>query len=128
MLNIDFNLITSLSVVALSLSVLYVLIYSCAKKNKSFFVKLINYVILIVSFYFLVSMFQKTSDIIKIDVINTIENTEKYNGFYNPFVIVGTGTVGIIIGFVWYKMEKYVKERNIEATKKEEDNSDIFKR
>lgn len=128
MLSIDFNLITSLSVIVLSLSVLYILIYSCAKKNKSFFVKLINYVILLVSFYFLVSMFQKTSDIIKIDVINTIENTEKYNGFYNPFVIVETGTIGTIIGFVWYKMEKYVKERNIKATKKEEDNSDIFKR
>ena len=128
MLSIDFNLITSLSVIVLSLSVLYILIYSCAKKNKSFFVKLINYVILLVSFYFLVSMFQKTSDIIKIDVINTIENTEKYNGFYNTFVIVGTGTIGTIIGFVWYKMEKYVKERNIKATKKEEDNSDIFKR
>ena len=54
----DINIITSLSVILLSISLIILLIYHTVKKYDSVFVKTINYVIIIVGIYFLVSMFK----------------------------------------------------------------------
>ena len=115
MFNIDTNVLTSISVLVTCLCLLFILILQSKLSFKnSFFVKSLMYVILSVGLYYLLLMFSHTTGIIKDDIINTIKNTEKYNGFNDPLHVFLICVLGAIVGFIWYKIDNYVKNKNMD--------------
>lgn len=113
------NIITSLIVIITCISLLsLLLILTTGYFNKNILVKITLYVILIAGIYFLIIMFKQTSGIIKDDVINTIENTERYNGFINPITVVSVGLIGTVLGSCWYKFNSYIKNYNMRNKKR----------
>lgn len=113
------NVLSSLIVVITCISLLVLLIILITGYfNKNILVKITLYVILIAGIYFLIIMFKQTSGIIKEDVINTIENTERYNGFVSPLTVVSVGLIGTVVGAVWYKFNSYIKNYNMRNKKR----------
>ncbi len=113
-MNFDLNILTSILVLIIGTCLLTLVITECLGYTKE--LKLLHYAIygiVIIGTYFLTEMFKKISSIIKEDVILSVQNTEKYNGFNDPIFIFIITTIGAIIGLVIYYTHKYIKETNL---------------
>lgn len=114
----DINIITSISVVVTCLCLLILMVFVNTKfSSKNVFVLYIIYAIIAIGSYIAMTMFQTTSVLIKNDVLDTIENTEQYNGFNNPIIILVVSLIGSALGWLWYKITKTVKKVNFHDKK-----------
>lgn len=117
-MNFDINILTSTLVIIIGSCLLTLLITECIGFTKN--LKLLHYsiyVIILLGTYFLTEMFRKTSNIIKEDVILTVQNTEKYNGFNDPIYVFVITFIGVVIGVGCYYTHKYIKNINLNKKK-----------
>jgi len=58
-------------------------------------------------------MFKENATRVKIDILTAIENTNKYNGFYDSTDLFIVTLVGGLLGSIFYIATRYVQEYNI---------------
>lgn len=108
------TLLVMLSSLFLLLLVLFYNLHKNCFRNKR---KLVFYVFLLSSIYYLLIIFKDNSTKIHIDILDTIENTNRYNGFYDSISLFIVTLVGGILGGIFYYSTKFVKQYN--ASQKE---------
>lgn len=98
------------ALLVLTLSVMFLLIYVALLKWETNKVRSVFlYGIISVSIYFIIYMFSIISTVLKRDLIESIQNTQQYNGFASPSLILFLTALGVILGVIWYTIENYVK-------------------
>lgn len=70
------------------------------------------YVIITVGVYFSIIMFELTSNSVKADILDTIQNTQQYNGFIEPIYVVAIVLIGALSSTLWYYFMEHLKKVN----------------
>lgn len=112
--DLGIHVITTTMIMISSLSLIFiVLMYNLYKDRFSKHIKLPFYGILLVGTYNIIPMFKENATRVKIDILTAIENTNKYNGFYDSTDLFIVTLVGGILGSIFYIATRYVQEYNI---------------
>ncbi|QYC50981.1 hypothetical protein KQUDLBSD_CDS0059 [Staphylococcus phage PG-2021_40] len=111
--NLSPIILVTISMVLSTLSLIIILFYMGVHLKTIKVVQSIAlYVIITVGVYFSIIMFELTSNSVKADILDTIQNTQQYNGFIEPVYVLSIVLIGALCSTLWYYFMEYVKKVN----------------
>lgn len=111
--NLSPIILVTISMVLSTLSLIIILFYmGIHLKTIKVVQSIALYVIITVGVYFSIIMFELTSNSVKADILDTIQNTQQYNGFIEPVYVLSIVLIGALCSTLWYYFMEYVKKVN----------------
>ena len=111
--NLSPIILVTISMVLSTLSLIIILFYMGVHLKTIKVVQSIAlYVIITVGVYFSIIMFELTSNSVKADILDTIQNTQQYNGFIEPVYVLSIVLIGALCSTLWYYFMEYLKKVN----------------
>lgn len=111
--NLSPIVLVTISMVLLTLSLIIILFYmGIYLKTIKVVQSIALYVIITVGVYFSIIMFELTSNSVKADILDTIQNTQQYNGFIEPIYVVAIVLIGALSSTLWYYFMEHLKKVN----------------
>lgn len=111
--NLSPIVLVTISMVLLTLSLIIILFYmGVYLKTIKVVQSIALYVIITVGVYFSIIMFELTSNSVKADILDTIQNTQQYNGFIEPVYVLAIVLIGALSSTLWYYFMEHLKKVN----------------
>lgn len=105
--------IVTIAMIISTVSLIVILLYLGVNLKKIKFIQTIAlYVIITLGIYFSIIMFEITSNSIKADILDTIKNTQQYNGFIEPIYVLIIVFIGVIVGGLIHYLMEHIRKLN----------------
>lgn len=106
------NIFILIVVIVLCITLMSTIVYYNNRTYSKKYKEVIVLLLILACLYLLIGLFQETTTIIKTDILDVIENTEKYNGFYDSRSVLIVTVFGGLIGLTLAKINSIVNKRN----------------
>lgn len=111
--NLGSETIITIAMIVSTISLIVILLYLGVNLKKIKIIQTIAlYVIITLGIYFSIIMFEITSNSIKSDILDTIQNTKQYNGFIEPMYALIIVFIGVIAGGLIHYLVEHIRKLN----------------